>query len=116
MLAVIIGLLVWTEAKEYLWLVRPPQSSLPRSRLADGQSRRNRRGEPDFAFSVDRGVAHNLQLNFDATVATPCHYLTVDVRDAVGDRLHISDEFKKDGVSTNPHGPFISPSAVQTGI
>lgn len=24
--------------------------------------------------------------------------LTVDVRDAVGDRLHISDEFKKDGV------------------
>lgn len=48
---------------------------------------------------MDRGVAHNLQLNFDATVATPCHYLTVDVRDAVGDRLHISDEFKKDGVS-----------------
>lgn len=25
--------------------------------------------------------------------------LTVDVRDAVGDRLHISEEFKKDGVS-----------------
>lgn len=25
--------------------------------------------------------------------------LTVDVRDAVGDRLHISDEFQKDGVS-----------------
>lgn len=24
--------------------------------------------------------------------------LTVDVRDAVGDRLHISEEFKKDGV------------------
>lgn len=24
--------------------------------------------------------------------------LTVDVRDAVGDRLHISDEFNKDGV------------------
>lgn len=23
----------------------------------------------------------------------------MDVRDAVGDRLHISDEFKKDGVS-----------------
>lgn len=58
-----------------------------------------RRGEPDFSFSVDRGVAHNLQLNFDATVATPCHFLTVDVRDAVGDRLHISDEFRKDGVS-----------------
>lgn len=25
--------------------------------------------------------------------------LTVDVRDAVGDRMHVSDEFKKDGVS-----------------
>lgn len=24
--------------------------------------------------------------------------LTVDVRDAVGDRLHVSDEFTKDGV------------------
>jgi hypothetical protein len=32
-----------------------------------------------------------LQLNFDATVATPCHYLTVDVRDAVGDWLLIRD-------------------------
>lgn len=40
-----------------------------------------------------------MQLNFDATVATPCHYLTVDVRDAVGDRLHISDEFAKDGTT-----------------
>ncbi|ORY54753.1 endoplasmic reticulum vesicle transporter-domain-containing protein [Leucosporidium creatinivorum] len=74
-IAAIIAVLVWTEAREYLY------------------------GEAGYEFSVDRGVAHDLQLNFDATVATPCHYLTVDVRDAVGDRLHISDEFKKDGTT-----------------
>ncbi|KAL8286631.1 hypothetical protein RQP46_004159 [Phenoliferia psychrophenolica] len=75
LLAFVIGLLVWAEAKEYLY------------------------GEADYEFSVDRMIGRQLQLNFDATVATPCHYLTVDVRDAVGDRLHISDEFKKDGTS-----------------
>ncbi|GJN93431.1 hypothetical protein Rhopal_006486-T1 [Rhodotorula paludigena] len=71
----IVALLVWSETKAYLW------------------------GEASYEFRVDKGVAHELQLNFDATVATPCHYLTVDVRDAVGDRLHISDEFKKDGTT-----------------
>ncbi|GAA6064745.1 hypothetical protein JCM10212_001597 [Sporobolomyces blumeae] len=74
-IAVILALLVWSEARDYLY------------------------GEQDFSFSVARGIAHEFQLNFDATVATPCHYLTVDVRDAVGDRLHISDEFKKDGTT-----------------
>ncbi|GAA5946476.1 hypothetical protein JCM3765_000260 [Sporobolomyces pararoseus] len=75
LITLIVALLVWTEAKEYLY------------------------GEADYSFSVDRGISHELQLNFDATVATPCHYLTVDVRDAVGDRLHISDEFKKEGTT-----------------
>ncbi|KAK4055067.1 hypothetical protein OIO90_003408 [Microbotryomycetes sp. JL221] len=74
-LAIILGALVWTEAREYLY------------------------GDASYEFSVDRGIAHDLQLNLDATVAMPCHYLTVDVRDAVGDRLHISDEFKKDGTT-----------------
>jgi hypothetical protein len=32
-----------------------------------------------------------------------CAVLTVDVRDAVGDRLHISEEFKKDGVRLSLH-------------
>lgn len=49
MIALIIAALVWTEAREYLY------------------------GEAGYEFSVDRGVAHDLQLNFDATVATPCH-------------------------------------------
>lgn len=48
-IACIIAVLVWTEAREYLY------------------------GEAGYEFSVDRGVARDLQLNFDATVATPCH-------------------------------------------
>ncbi|KAK4050704.1 hypothetical protein OIV83_003430 [Microbotryomycetes sp. JL201] len=72
-IALVIGVLVWTELREYLY------------------------GDASYQFSVDKGIAHELQLNLDATVAMP--YLTVDVRDAVGDRLHISDEFKKDGTS-----------------
>jgi len=35
----------------------------------------------------------------DLTVAMPCHYLTIDLRDAVGDRLHLSDDFIKDGTT-----------------
>ncbi|KPV74087.1 uncharacterized protein RHOBADRAFT_54648 [Rhodotorula graminis WP1] len=73
--SLILAALVWTECRAYFW------------------------GEPSYEFSVEHEIAHDLQLNFDATVATPCHYLTVDVRDAVGDRLHISDEFKKDGTT-----------------
>ncbi|GAA5973570.1 hypothetical protein JCM8115_005746 [Rhodotorula mucilaginosa] len=72
---VVVALLLWHECHDYLY------------------------GEAAYTFSVDRGIAHELQLNVDITIATPCHYLTVDVRDAVGDRLHISDEFKKDGTS-----------------
>ncbi|SGZ31393.1 BQ5605_C044g12165 [Microbotryum silenes-dioicae] len=75
LLALFIAALVWTELREYIY------------------------GEPDYQFSVARGIGHELQVNFDATVATPCHYLTVDIRDAVGDRLHVSDEFKKDGTA-----------------
>lgn len=45
----IVALLVWSETKAYLW------------------------GEASYEFRVDKGVAHELQLNFDATVATPCH-------------------------------------------
>lgn len=101
-LAILVSILVWTELSEYLY------------------------GEADYAFSVDGGVSRDLQLNFDSTIATPCHCaspfhlsqlerfrlntrelgthldLTVDVRDAVGDRMHISDEFKKDGVGFPP--------------
>lgn len=48
----IVALLVWIEAREYLF------------------------GEANYEFSVDRGVGKELQLNFDATVATPCHCMS----------------------------------------
>lgn len=48
-LTAIIALLVWYELKEYLF------------------------GEPAYAFAVDKGIAHQLQINVDLTVAMPCH-------------------------------------------
>jgi hypothetical protein len=56
-------------------------------------------GAPDYTFKVDHDVARKLQLNVDLTVAMPCRQLTIDLRDAVGDRLHLSDAFVKDGTS-----------------
>jgi hypothetical protein len=48
-IGLLLGALIWTELREYLW------------------------GEPDYSFSVDKGISHDLQINFDTTVATPCH-------------------------------------------
>ncbi|KAK9893650.1 DUF1692-domain-containing protein [Cystobasidium minutum MCA 4210] len=75
LLSAAILFLVWHELREYLF------------------------GDPEYSFAVDKGVAHQLQINVDMTIAMPCHFLTVDVRDAVGDRLHISEEFKKEGTT-----------------
>nr|ODN80159.1 endoplasmic reticulum-Golgi intermediate compartment protein 2 [Cryptococcus depauperatus CBS 7841] len=61
-------------------------------------------GAPDFAFHVDSDVQKDLQLNVDLTVAMPCRYLTIDLRDAVGDRLHLSNSFVKDGTNFNIAG------------
>ncbi|KAG0150495.1 hypothetical protein CROQUDRAFT_652420 [Cronartium quercuum f. sp. fusiforme G11] len=69
----LIIILIWYELREYLF------------------------GAATYSFSVDHTVGHDLGLNFDVTIAMPCHYLSIDVRDAVGDRMHISDEFKKEG-------------------
>jgi hypothetical protein len=66
-------------------------------------------GEPEQRFEVDSELQHDLQLNVDMTIAMPCRCkfvlqlkltpdLSIDLRDAVGDRLHLSDEFVKDGV------------------
>lgn len=75
LLALAIAFLVWHELREYLF------------------------GEPAYSFAVDKGIARQMQINVDMTIAMPCHYLTVDVRDAVGDRLHVSEEFKKEGTT-----------------
>ncbi|EPQ30923.1 uncharacterized protein PFL1_01821 [Pseudozyma flocculosa PF-1] len=68
--------LLWTEFSEYLY------------------------GERAYSFHVDDTVSSSMQINIDMTVAMQCHYLTIDVRDAVGDRLHVSErEFTKDGTT-----------------
>lgn len=68
--------LLWTELSSYLY------------------------GERAYSFRVDDQLQSSMQINLDMTVAMKCHYLTVDVRDAVGDRLHVSDsEFTKDGTT-----------------
>lgn len=68
--------LLWTELSSYLY------------------------GERAYSFSVDNRLQSTMQINMDLTVAMKCHYLTIDVRDAVGDRLHVSDsEFTKDGTT-----------------
>ncbi|CAO1616010.1 unnamed protein product [Parajaminaea phylloscopi] len=54
-------------------------------------------GRPSATFGVEHDLGSEMQVNLDLTVAMKCHYLTVDVRDAVGDRLHFSDtEITKD--------------------
>ncbi|KAI0346231.1 DUF1692-domain-containing protein [Trametopsis cervina] len=54
-------------------------------------------GWPDYEFSVDREPANEMNVNVDMLVNMPCQYLTVDLRDAVGDRLYLSDGFRRDG-------------------
>ncbi|WVR06893.1 hypothetical protein IAU60_003929 [Kwoniella sp. DSM 27419] len=61
-------------------------------------------GAPDYSFHVDQELQKDLQLNVDLTVAMPCHYLTIDLRDAVGDRLHLSNSFVKDGTRYSTAG------------
>jgi len=54
-------------------------------------------GWPDFEFGVDHTPASFLDVNVDLIVNMPCRYLTVDLRDAVGDRLYLSKGFHRDG-------------------
>ncbi|KAH9452403.1 hypothetical protein MJO29_008593 [Puccinia striiformis f. sp. tritici] len=73
--ACLILLLIWHELQEYLF------------------------GEPSYSFHVDQSIAHSLGINIDLTVAMPCHYLSVDIKDAVGDRMYMNQEFKKEGTT-----------------
>ncbi|GJE85614.1 endoplasmic reticulum vesicle transporter-domain-containing protein [Phanerochaete sordida] len=54
-------------------------------------------GWPDYEFSVDRDQSSDLRVNVDMLVNMPCQYLSVDLRDAVGDRLYLSSSFRRDG-------------------
>jgi hypothetical protein len=81
-------------------------------------------GWPDFEFGVDHTPASFMDVNVDLIVNMPCRCaksfsvfphtksevntdrptldLTVDLRDAVGDRLYLSKGFHRDGVSYLP--------------
>jgi len=53
-------------------------------------------GTTTHAFSVEKGIAHDLQINLDLVVAMPCPDLHVNVQDASGDRILAGDLLKKD--------------------
>ncbi|CAG8507408.1 5835_t:CDS:2, partial [Funneliformis caledonium] len=48
-----------------------------------------------YDFVVDQSINHELQINVDITVNTQCPYLTVDVVDVAGERLHMTTELEK---------------------
>ncbi|EIN03948.1 DUF1692-domain-containing protein [Punctularia strigosozonata HHB-11173 SS5] len=54
-------------------------------------------GWPDYEFSVDNEARSHMNINVDMVVKMPCQYLSVDLRDAVGDRLYLSSAFRRDG-------------------
>ncbi|KIY66202.1 DUF1692-domain-containing protein [Cylindrobasidium torrendii FP15055 ss-10] len=55
-------------------------------------------GWPDYEFAVDRNPSSALKINVDLVVNMPCKYLSIDLRDAVGDRLFLSAHgLRRDG-------------------
>jgi hypothetical protein len=54
-------------------------------------------GWPDYEFGVDHTPASYLDVNVDLIVNMPCKFLSVDLRDVVGDRLFLSKGFHRDG-------------------
>ncbi|THH18969.1 hypothetical protein EW146_g2115 [Bondarzewia mesenterica] len=54
-------------------------------------------GWPDYEFSVDHDAASFMKVNVDLMVNMPCRYLSVDLRDVVGDRMYLSKGFRRDG-------------------
>ncbi|KAG8929880.1 hypothetical protein FRC01_003659 [Tulasnella sp. 417] len=56
-------------------------------------------GWPDYEYAIDRRYKDTLKINLDMVVNMPCGTLSVDVRDAAGDRLHMSNGFRRDGTT-----------------
>ncbi|KAH7884895.1 endoplasmic reticulum vesicle transporter-domain-containing protein [Phlebopus sp. FC_14] len=54
-------------------------------------------GWPDYEFSVDTQASSFMNVNVDLVVNMPCQFLSVDLRDVVGDRLFLSKGFHRDG-------------------
>ncbi|EDR04049.1 endoplasmic reticulum-derived transport vesicle ERV46 [Laccaria bicolor S238N-H82] len=58
-------------------------------------------GWPDFEFSVDDNKSSFLDVNVDLVVNMPCKFISVDLRDAMGDRLYLSGGLRRDGTEFN---------------
>ncbi|KAF9006770.1 DUF1692-domain-containing protein [Hymenopellis radicata] len=55
-------------------------------------------GWPDHEFSVDMDQSSFMNINVDLVVNMPCRFISVDLRDAVGDRLFLSGHgLRRDG-------------------
>ncbi|KAF5379677.1 hypothetical protein D9615_005802 [Tricholomella constricta] len=54
-------------------------------------------GWPDQEFSIDSNKSSYMGINVDIVVNMPCRFLSVDLRDAVGDRLFLSGGLRRDG-------------------
>ncbi|KAI0750199.1 endoplasmic reticulum vesicle transporter-domain-containing protein [Daedaleopsis nitida] len=54
-------------------------------------------GWPEHEFGVDIIKSNDMEINVDMLVNMPCQYISIDLRDAVGDRLYLSDSFRRDG-------------------
>lgn len=54
-------------------------------------------GWPDYEFSIDSQGQSHLNVNVDMVVNMPCQFLSVDLRDVVGDRLFLSKAFRLEG-------------------
>ncbi|KAH8118186.1 DUF1692-domain-containing protein [Phellopilus nigrolimitatus] len=73
LVAVISLLLIANDIGEYIW------------------------GWPAYGFGIDHTKKSFMDVNVDLIVNMPCRFLSVDIRDAVGDRLYLSDGFRRDG-------------------
>ncbi|KAL9714534.1 hypothetical protein Ac2012v2_002848 [Leucoagaricus gongylophorus] len=56
-------------------------------------------GWPEYRFNVDKDNAPYMFINLDMVVNMPCRYLSVDLRDVVGDRLLLSGGFRREGTN-----------------
>ncbi|KAG8925202.1 hypothetical protein FRC02_009861, partial [Tulasnella sp. 418] len=56
-------------------------------------------GWPDHEFAVDKVYKNTMNINLDMTINMPCYSLSVDVRDAIGDRVHLTNSFTRDGTT-----------------
>lgn len=56
-------------------------------------------GWPEYHFSMDKEVHSYIPINLDIIVNMPCRFLSVDLRDTLGDRLHLTGGFRRDGVA-----------------